>query len=273
MTMTGLHRVARTDELMGTVASIHVMVHADAVQDAATQDAIAHAVEACFVDLHDVEHVFSTFRHDSDISRLRRGELTLQDADPRVALVHAACADAKSATSGLFDAWQQGWFDPTGYVKGWAAEAAARTTLLPLLRVAGIHAAGLGVGGDLQLFTAPGSEWVWRIGIADPARPGGVAATVEVVTGAVATSGTAERGSHIVDPRTGTPTDSVASATVVADGLASADLWATTAVIAGFDDLSWIAAPGVRSGLVIAPDGRVRRWAGGVEVSSPDQYP
>lgn len=260
MTTTDAGRMVRTSPLMGTMASVHVIGHAE---DEATESAIG----ACLDELHEIEGLFSPFLPGSDISRIRDGELTVDDADPRVAAVHDACASAQDATGGLFDAWHAGWFDPTGYVKGWATERAARRFLEPLTRRPGVEAVGIGVGGDMQLFTASGADWVWRVGIADPARPGRVAASVEVVCGAVATSGTAERGSHIADPRSGRPALSVASATVVADGLELADLWATTAVIAGYDDLSWISAPAVSSGLLIAPDGRTRRWAGGAELT------
>ncbi|MGN6124924.1 MAG: FAD:protein FMN transferase [Humibacter sp.] len=267
----GAARAVRTATLMGTVASIHIIGSID-------DDLVDAAADDCFGELTDVERVFSPFLQDSDISRMRRGELRLENADKRVAVVHRACEAALDATDGLFDAWHAGWFDPTGYVKGWATDLAAHRTLAPLLGVPGVEAVGIGVGGDMQLFTSPGSDWLWRVGVADPAHPGGVVATLAVRDGAVATSGTAERGSHIVDPRAvdsaprskarSTPT---ASATVVADRLEAADLWATTAVIAGFDDLGWIAQPGplsqLRSGMLVASDGRVRRWARGVELT------
>ncbi|MHA7986171.1 FAD:protein FMN transferase [Rathayibacter sp. CAU 1779] len=250
---------------MGTVASIHVL--GDAVGGPVDEREVQQAIDACLRELADLEQVFSPFRADSDISRIRAGVLAPADADARVTVVSGQCEEAKRLTHGLFDAWHQGRFDPTGYVKGWATETAARHSLEPLLDADGVDAVGIGVGGDMQLFTAEGSDWRWHVGIADPAAPGGVAATIEVRTGAVATSGTAERGSHIIDPRTGSPATTVASATVVADGLTAADLWATTAVIAGFDDLTWIGAEGVRSGIMISPSGAVRRWAGGIELS------
>ena len=118
----------------------------------------------------------------------------------------------------------------------------------------------------MQLFTAPDSDWRWNVGIADPRRPGQVIATLEVRNGAVATSGSAERGSHIIDPRTGEPARGVVSASVVDDSLARADLWATAAVVAGFDDRSWVARSGTRTGIVIADDGRVTRWLEGISV-------
>ena len=45
----------------------------------------------------------------------------------------------------------------------------------------------------------------WRIGIEDPHDPARVLAVVPVRNGAVATSGTAHRGAHLVDARTGRP--------------------------------------------------------------------
>jgi len=86
--------------------------------------------------------------------------------------------------------------------------------------------------------------------------------------GAVATSGMAERGTHIVDPRTGGGAAGVASATVVASSLAHADVWATAAVVAGFHDLGWISRAGPTAGILVADDRRVRRWLDGVEVAT-----
>lgn len=260
------HRIVRVEQIMGTAMSIHVLSRSDSLR-AST----ARAVDACFAELRDLDRVFSTYHEDSDIMRLARGEIALADADPRVAEVDAACRAAAVATGGLFSAMWRGWFDPTGYVKGWAVETAARRHLAPL--VAEEVAVGINAGGDMQLFTAPDADWRWNIGVADPRRPGAVIATLEVTDGAVATSGAAERGHHIIDPRTGAPALGTASATVVADGLAQADLWATAAVVAGFEDRSWIPRSGTRTGIVIADDGRVTRWLDGVTVDVVEASP
>lgn len=256
---TAPQRIVSVEEIMGTVMSIHVLS-----RSASVRTSTARAVEACFAELRDLDRVFSTYREDSDIMRLARGEIAFGDADARVAEVDAACRAAAVATGGLFSALWRGWFDPTGYVKGWAVETAARRHLAPL--VAEELAVGINAGGDLQLFTAPGADWRWNVAVADPHRSGEVIATLEVTDGAVATSGAAERGHHIIDPRTGELARGTASVTVVADGLAQADLWATAAVVAGFDDRSWIPRSGTRTGLVIADDGRVSRWLDGVTV-------
>lgn len=258
--MTGAHATrVRVEEIMGIPMSIHVVVTAG---ESIGPD-VEEAVGACFDELRDIDRVFSTYRVDSDILRIRRGELTIAEADPRVAVVADACGRAETETRGLFSATWRGWFDPTGYVKGWAVEEASRRHLAPLL--SGVVAVGINAGGDLQLFTAAGSAWRWHVEIADPHDRTRVIASIDVVDGAVATSGTAERGLHIVDPRTGERATGVASATVVAPGLAQADVWATAAVVAGADH-AWIADAGSRTGILVDDDGRVTRWLGSTTV-------
>ncbi len=49
---------------------------------------------------------------------------------------------------------------------------------------------------------------------------------------------------------------------MVSASLANADVWATAAVVAGFDDVGWVAKSETRGGLLVAEDGRMRRWIG-----------
>jgi thiamine biosynthesis lipoprotein len=255
---------------MGTVASAHVLT-ATASPDPAVAARIAAAQGAALDELHELDALFSPFRTDSQISRLRDGVLHPEDADPRILEVGEACVRLASDSGRRFDANRQGWFDPTGYVKGWAVERAASRHLAPLLVEGGVIAVGLSAGGDMQLLTAPDADWTWNVGIADPLRPGALRATVPLRDGAVATSGPAERGAHIVDPRTGSAVVDAPTATVIAERLSDADAWATIAVVAGFDDLAWLRAAPDCSGMLIAPDGRIRRWAHGVEVAVADE--
>ncbi|QIG40858.1 FAD:protein FMN transferase [Microbacterium sp. 4R-513] len=263
-TLTHPHRRTWTHEVMGSVATVRLVF--DRPQNSAGEASVA--VAACFAELDTIDALFSPYRVDSEISRIRRGETTITDAHALVRVVADACREAAMATDGRFDAWLGGSFDPTGLVKGWAVERAAGTHLGDLLGRDGCLAAGLSVGGDMQLLTAEGADWTWHVGIADPSHPGEIVATLDIPRGAVATSGTAERGDHVLDPRTGRPAvGTVASATVVADRLTWADVWATTAVVAGFDDLSWITGAGTTTGLLVAPGGRTRRWLGATEVA------
>lgn len=254
-------RQAWVEHIMGTAISIHT------IGDGARAELAERAVAACFSELRQMDALFSPYLPDSAISRIRRGEATAADCDPLVGIVERACREWEQETHGMFSAWWDGGFDPSGYVKGWAIENASLRHLEPLLHHPGISAVGINAGGDIRLFTAPESDWEWQIGIADPRRPGELAATLGVRNGAVATSGTAERGHHICDPRTAIPVHETLSATVVADDLIRADVWATAAMVAGSADLSWLPRADTRSGIVIAADGAIRRWTGSVEVS------
>jgi thiamine biosynthesis lipoprotein len=97
---------------------------------------------------------------------------------------------------------------------------------------------------------------VWTVGIADPLRPGQILATVGGRDLAVATSGTAERGSHILDPFTGRPVTHLASATVVGPALATVDAYATAAFVLGRHALRWIDGIPGHAALLVDLDGR-----------------
>ncbi|MFC9846993.1 FAD:protein FMN transferase [Streptomyces sp. NPDC060223] len=232
---------------MGTVFSFDVR----GGEPAAVQAALAEAV----AQLHRVDEVFSTYRQDSQISRLVRGELTVAECDPEVAEVLDLCAEAERLSEGWFSTTYEGQLDPTGLVKGWSTERVAR-----LLAAAGASGVSVNGGGDVQLCGVPGPQRPWRVGVADPLRPGSLAAVVSAAGAdelAVATSGTAERGAHIVDPRTGKSavTDLVA-VTVVGPRLTWADAWATAAFAMGSRQaLDWLESlPDVEALLITAGD-------------------
>ncbi|MFE7230842.1 FAD:protein FMN transferase [Streptomyces sp. NPDC057596] len=232
---------------MGTVFSFDVR--------GGRSDAVAAALGEAIAGLHRVDEVFSTYRDDSQLSRLARGELTVAECDPEVAEVLELGAEAERVSEGWFSLRYQGSLDPTGIVKGWAAERAARR-----IAAAGVSGVSVNGGGDVQLLGSPDSQRPWRVGVSDPLRPGGLAAVVSAAGTselAVATSGTAERGAHIVDPGTGRSavTDLVA-VTVVAPSLTWADCWATAAFAMGSrEGLAWLESlPDVEALLITAGD-------------------
>jgi thiamine biosynthesis lipoprotein len=214
-------RVRHAEHVMGTVVSFDVPV-------AARHDG---SLDAAIRWLHWVDRVFSPYRADSDVSLLARGEVTVDGCAPEVGEVLAACAFVCDLSGGYFTASPGGQFDPSGYVKGWAVERAAA-----LLARAGSADHLVNGGGDVQCAggrRAGGGCEPWRVGIADPLRPGRLALVVEARDRAVATSGTAERGAHIVDPHAGRPATGLASLTVTGSSLALADAYATAAVAMG----------------------------------------
>ncbi len=174
-------------------------------------------VEAAFGWLRWVDATFSTYKPDSEISRIDRGELAVRDAHPLVRQVLGRCERLRRATRGYFDARATGRLDPSGLVKGWAAERAWR-----------LSGGCVDAGGDVRV-----GGRTHRIGIRHPHDPGALAAVVRLREGAVATSGAYERGAHIVDPHTGRPPRGVLSVTVVAPDLATADAYATAAFAMG----------------------------------------
>jgi FAD:protein FMN transferase len=205
--------------------------------------------------LREVDAVFSTWRPDSHVSRLGRGELALKDCPPEVAEVLALGEQAEHESQGAFRVRRPGpggqvVLDPTGVVKGWAVERAAdHLRALPSTDFC------LSAGGDLVCRTLAPDAPPWRIGVEHPQDPSRLVAVVPVLTGAVATSGTAHRGQHLVDARTGRPPTGVASVTVVAASLTWADIDATAAYAHGRDAARWLASRPGRSGLVVWADG------------------
>ena len=177
------------EKVMGTVVSFTV-VPGDLPAAAARA-----AVEAACRVLHRADAVFSTWNLASPVSRLRRGEVTLDRVPAEVSEVLTLCQTAREASEGWFDPWAlPGGFDPTGLVKGWAVERAAG-----VLQRAGIDAALVNGGGDLTVFGSPAPGRRWRVGIRHPWRADALACIVQP-RAAVATSADYERGAHLLDP-------------------------------------------------------------------------
>jgi len=246
-------RRAWVEQLMGMPVSIHV-------RGPRAHDAdVARTVEAAFASLHAVDAMFSTYKDGSELSRLQRHELTLAECPAEIRDVHRLCRTALERTAGYFDAW--GWrgagvFDPTGLVKGWAIGRAG--LILAALDDCDV---AIDAGGDVLVRCADPDGAPWRIGIEDPRDRTQVLATVELHDGAVATSGTAARGTHIVDPFTQEPVESILSATVVGPSIVWADVWATTAVARGVGAVGWTGSLHGTSGMLVLADGTVHRWS------------
>ena len=87
--------------------------------------------------------------------------------------------------------------------------------------------------------------------------------TVPLRRGAVATSGTAARGQHIVDPSTGRSPTSLLSATVIGPDLTWADVYATAAFVKGRQANLWLSTMADHAAVLVDPDGAVRTVYGG----------
>ena len=219
-------------------------------------DGVEPAVTAAYDELRLADTLFSTYQDGSEVSRLRRGELAPADADPLVREVLDLCAEAKARTDGWFDVDLPGGLDPSGLVKGWAIDRAAAVLAdrLPELDVC------LNVGGDVAVRSVSGEPFT--VGIEDPHERTRLLTGVPVVAGGLATSGTAARGLHIVDPHTGLPVEALASLSVVGPSLMWADVYATAGFARGLAGPAWIGGLPSYECLAVHPDGRVIRTAG-----------
>lgn len=227
-----------------------------ALRGAHTQDAAAvDAWSACLADLRVADRVFSTYRDDSHVSRLARGEIGLDDCPAMVREVLDLAERARQESGGAFDVRRPGpdgslVLDPSGVVKGWAVQRASAH-----LRSLDDTDFSLSAGGDLVCHVAADERPEWQVGVEDPSDPSRVLAVVPVRRGAVATSGHAHRGRHVVDARTGAPPSAVASVTVVAPDLTWADIDATAAYAMGAQGAAWLRTRPGRTGLVVWADG------------------
>ncbi|ATL32253.1 FAD:protein FMN transferase [Streptomyces formicae] len=246
-TVGGLRHV---EHVMGTVFTFDIRDEPTLAIHRALSQAVRH--------LHRVDAVFSTYRSDSHISRLDRGDIRLADCPPEVGEVLSLCARATHDSDGYFSIVPAGHLDPSGLVKGWAAETASH-----ILLDAGARHTCVNGGGDIQLRGRPAAGAPWRIGIAHPLRPGELATVIAAHHDlAVATSGTAERGAHVLAPRDGTPVTTLASLTVVGPRLTMADAYATAAFARGEDARDWLESLPDHEALAILPDGRQWRTSG-----------
>jgi len=212
----------RAMDTVFSLASLSLAGHADA----------GSVVTSLAADLGFLEATLSVFRPDSEICRWREGELGDDDVSDLTWDVITACDRLEELTGGLFSARRPGGYDPSGYVKGFAlARAAGR------LDRAGVTSYCLNGGGDVVARGYGPHGTPWRVGVAHPHRAGELATVVTALPGdpgplAVATSGTQERGAHVVNPLDGwTPRDS--TVTVVGRDIALVDAVATAALAAG----------------------------------------
>ena len=235
--------MVRVEDVMGTTVMI----------DVRDGDLAGATLDEVFSWLRFVDATFSTYRLDSEISRVGRGELELADAHEDVRGVLARCNELRAETGGYFDAHTAGALDPSGLVKGWSIDRAAE-----LLDRAGARNYAINAGGDILVRGGALPERHWRVGIQHPEERASLARAMAVTELAVATSGAYERGCHVLDPHTRRPPTGVLSVTVTGPELGTADAYATAAYAMGEAGPRWTARlPAGYDALTILADGRV----------------
>ena len=228
--MSAEARIKFAGKSMGTVVSVHI-------DDSISHESAKDAWSSVCSFLRDLENRFSTFLPTSEISRINSGELHVLDASPDMVEVLDTCTWLEHLSSGVFNALRpDGLLDPAGFVKGWAAELAAR-----LLLEAGLKNYYLRIGGDIQTHGLQSTGEKWRVGIVDPHDASRIRSYVDIPENwAVATSGTAERGQHIWGKDSLAVNAQFSSMTVIGPHLMWADAFATIGFALGGAGIEWV---------------------------------
>lgn len=229
---------------MGTAISLDI---ADALEEAV----LWSLADEAFAWLREVDERFSTYKPDSELNRLQRGELVGDECSPDMRFVLRECVRLCTESGGYFDAYATGRIDPSGYVKGWSIQVASDR-----LAAGGAVNHCLNAGGDICVRGEPAPGRQWRIGILHPWEKSKLAWVLAVSDTAIATSGTYERGPHVINPFTGQGARELRSVTVVGRDLALADAYATTALAMGLPGLEWLAGLDGYESAVLTEDGR-----------------
>lgn len=222
--------------------------------------------QACAI-LHEADNTFSLYKPDSPLSQLARGEVSVAQCPPVVDEIWNECDRWEQATDGWFSAMTpEHTFDPSGVVKTWAAKRAAEHVLSQ-----GIVDFTLNAGGDVWLADGLASETDWRIGISKPVSiasdEAGVLAVIDLkdtAFRALATSGSAERGSHIWNPKAPgkAAANELLQVSVVAEDLVRADVFATAAFAEGPRAIARLDALPNLEALFVLADGQLAATRG-----------
>ncbi len=207
-------------EAMGTVVSLRIP-DSLATSRGPAVEGVTHVIDS-------LEREYSLYIDDSPISRLARGEVTLESLSEDFRDTYSRAIEWRNETGGAFTPHRgDGVIDLSGIVKADAIAAGA-----VVLRAHGITEFSLNFGGDIIV---AGDDRTWPIAIGHPFESMNTVATVELTKTwcAIATSGTGDRGEHIWRSVTSGP--KIVGATVIGDDIVTCDIWATAIVSGGHD--------------------------------------
>ena len=216
-------------------------------------------IETVFGYFEHIDRRFSTYRADSEIMAINRGDVPVAEWSGEMAEVFALARQTKDQTDGYFDIRKpDGSLDPSGIVKGWAIRNAAA-----IVQQAGIGDFCIEAGGDVQSSGKNASGQDWSVGIRNPFNTQEIVKIVYPRGRGVATSGTYVRGQHIYNPHgIGSPIQDIVSLTVIGADVLEADRFATAAFAMGRDGIVFIEQTPGLEGYVVYANGRATPTTG-----------
>ncbi len=183
-----------------------------------------------------VDETFSTYKPSSEVSKINRGEMSPEILSQDMREILQLSEKTRVETKGYFNIRHKGQLDPSGIVKGWAINNAAR-----LLKNAGYRNYYIDAGGDIQVEGKNSQGRAWTIGIRNPFKVDEIVKVLSVKNCGVATSGTYERGRHIYNPMAnGKPVTDIVSITVIGPNIYDTDRFATAAFAMGSQGIKLI---------------------------------
>jgi thiamine biosynthesis lipoprotein len=183
-----------------------------------------------------IDKTFSTFKKDSEITKINKGLIGKKDYSQDVKTVLNLCNKTQRQSNGYFSCYRKGILDPLGLVKGWAVLQASKKLLNR-----GFKNFFIDAGGDIQVSGKNIEGKKWRVGIRNPFNRDENIKILCLSNRAVATSGVYIRGEHIVNPLSPKQKlEDIVSLTVVAKDILEADRFATAAFAMGRQGIEFI---------------------------------
>ncbi len=217
-----------------------------------------HDIDEVYRYFQYVDDKFSTYKENSEISKINRGELAAAQSSTDMQTVLALAEQTRIQTNGYFDIRCDGQIDPSGIVKGWAILNAAE-----ILRARGFRNFYVDAGGDAEVAGTNAKGQTWRVGIRNPFNPTEIVKVLALSDGGIATSGTYVRGQHIYNPKApGRPITDIAGITVVGPNVYQADRFATAAFAMGREGIYLIERLEGFEGYMIDAQGRATLTSG-----------
>lgn len=197
----------------------------------------ATTIDAVFDYLNLVDARFSTYKDNSEISAFNRGEVLPANLSAEMKEVLLLSAITRNQSKGFFEIRKaDGTLDPSGIVKGWAINNAAK-----IIRSLGHVDFFIEAGGDVQSGGKNVEGREWRIGIRSPFHSDEIIKVVTPRGQGMATSGTYVRGQHIYNPHEPTKLiEDIISLSVIGPDILEADRFATAAFAMGEQGIYFI---------------------------------
>lgn len=231
---------------------IRIMMGMPIKIEVADKNAKTASLEKVFTFFDYVDKKFSTYKKNSEIERINRGEVVSSEFSQDMRKIFLLSEKTKRETGGYFEIVRNGKYDPLGLVKGWSIFAASK-----ILAREGYENFYIDAGRDVQTMGRNKDGNPWRVGIQSPFKEREIVKVLTLPNNeGVATSGTYIRGNHIYNPKIKNgETSNILSLTVVGPNIFDADRFATAAFAMGEKGIVFVDRLAGFEGYMINKDG------------------